>query len=524
MDSPTTTWLAFALFFIVAVTIKITSTIRQHPPTRRRRPPPPVSPGFPLLGDLPALLAKGPLELIRDRYTRLGSVFTVRVFHLKLTFLVGPEVSGHFYHGLDSEISQDEVSQFTIPTFGPGVAFDVDYATRREQFRFFGDAMKPAKLRSYAELMGREVEVSSCRTRVPGSLLTYIMYMIDLLQSHFARWGQSGTVDLKQEMEHVVTLMTSRCLLGAAVREKMFGEVGALLRELNDGMRLVTILFPHLPIPAHHRRDAARARLGEIFTDIVRSRKLELSRRRDAGDDRRHDDMLQCLIDARYKDGRGTTETEVVGMLVSALFAGQHNSSSAATWTGARLLTHTKHLRAAVAEQDRLVAAHRIDHDTLQEMGTLHRCVKETLRLHPPALMLLRHARRSFAVRGMDGREYEVPAGRAVASPLVIHNRMPQVYEEPDKFDPDRFGPRRAEDRAGGGVAPAYASFGAGRHLCVGEAFAYMQIKVIWSHLLRNFDMELVSPFPRTDWNVVMPGPKGKVMVSYKRRQLPATA
>ncbi|CAL5083544.1 unnamed protein product [Urochloa decumbens] len=502
MDSPTTTWLAFALFFVVVAAIKMTLTRRQQPAgsTRERRPPPPVSPGVPLLGDLPALLAKGPLELIRDRYTRLGSVFTVRVFHLKLTFLVGPEVSGHFYHGLDSEISQDEVSQFTIPTFGPGVAFDVDYVTRREQFRFFGDAMKPAKLRTYAELMVREVE------------------------SHFARWGQSGTVDLKQELEHVVTLMTSRCLLGAAVREKMFGEVGALLRELNDGMRLITILFPRLPIPAHRRRDAARARLGEIFTDIVRSRKLMS---RDAGDDRRHDDMLQCLIDARYKDGRGTTETEVVGMLVSALFAGQHNSSSAATWTGARLLTHTKHLSAAVAEQDRLVAArHGVGnhHEALQEMETLHRCVKETLRLHPPALMLLRHARRGFAVRALDGREYEVPAGSAVASPLVIHNRVPQVYEEPDKFDPDRFGPRMAEDRAGGGGALAYASFGAGRHLCVGEAFAYMQIKVIWSHLLRNFEMELVSPFPRTDWNVVMPGPKGKVMVSYKRRQLPTTA
>ncbi|KAG2637778.1 hypothetical protein PVAP13_2NG543200 [Panicum virgatum] len=481
MDLPTTTWpwLALALTFIFKVAVAIKTTRRRQRsaagPTVKRRPPPlPVSPGVPLLGDLPALLIKGPLALIRDHYTRLGSVFTVRLFHLKLTFLVGPDVSSHFYQGLDSEISQDEVSQFTIPTFGPGVAFDVDYATRREQFRFFGDAMKPVKLRTYAQLMVREVE------------------------SHFARWGQSGTVNLKQELEHVVTLITSRCLLGSAVREKMFGEVGTLLRELNDGMRLVTILLPHLPIPAHRRRDAARARLGEIFTDIVRSRKN--GRNDGRADDDCHD-ILQCLIDSRYKDGRGTTETEVVGMLVAALFAGQHNSSSAATWAGARLLTHTKHLRAAVEEQARVVARHggRVDYDVLLEMDTLHRCVKETLRLHPPALMLLRHARGSFSVRTRDGREYEVPKGHAVASPLVIHNRLPHVYEEPDKYDPDRFGPRRAEDKAGGALA--YMSFGAGRHLCVGKAFAYMQIKVIWSHLLRNFELELVSPFPKTDRN-----------------------
>ncbi|XP_062188728.1 obtusifoliol 14-alpha demethylase-like [Phragmites australis] len=490
MDLPRITWLLCAPFFIAVIATKIARR-QSAGPTTRRPPPPPVAPGVPLLGVLPALLVKGPLALIHDYYAKMGSVFTVRLFHMKVTFLVGPDVSSHFYQGLDSEISQDEVSQFTIPTFGPGVAFDVDYATRHEQFRFFGDAMKPVKLRTYVGVMVREVE------------------------SYFARWGQSGKVDLKHELEHLVTLIASRCLFGPAVREKMFGEVGALLRELNDGMRLITILLPHLPIPAHRRRDAARARLGGIFFEIVRSRKSGRVT---------ENDMLQCLIDSRYKDGRGTTETEVAGMLVSALFAGQHTSSSTGTWTGARLLTHTKHLRAAVDEQERIIARHGswIDYDVLQEMDTLHRCIKETLRLHPPALMLLRHARQSFNVRTRDGREYEVPRGHAVASPLVIHNRLAHVYEEPDKYDPDRFGRQRAEDRAGG--AFAYTAFGGGRHACVGEAFAYMQIKVIWSHLLRNFELELVSPFPETDWNVVMPGPKGKVVVIYKRRQLSTTA
>lgn len=452
--------------------------------------------GAPLLGILPALVMKGPLQAIHDAYKTMGSVFTVRLLHLQVTFLVGPEVSSHFYHGLDSEMSQDEVSKFTIPTFGPGVAFDVDLATRREQIRFFGDAMKPAKLRTYAPLMAHEVE------------------------EYFTKWGQSGTVDLKHELEHLVTLVASRCLFGDEVRGKMFGEVATHLRELNDGMRLVTILFPHLPTPAHRRRDRARARLGEIFSGIVRSR--EAARR---GGRSSYDDILQSLIDSRYKDGRATTETEVVGMLVSALFAGQHTSSSTATWTGARLLSpdNAAHLLAAVEEQERIMGRHGPDpghmgYEALQEMDALHRCMKETLRLHPPALTLLRHARRGFVVRSKEGEEYEVPAGRTVASPLVIHNRLPGLYRDPDRFDPGRFG---GPDK---GASLAYTAFGGGRHACVGEAFAYMQIKAIWSHLLRNFEMEMVSPFPETDWNVVMPGPKGKVMVSYKRRRMAAAA
>uniref|UniRef100_A0A453A7Y3 Cytochrome P450 n=4 Tax=Aegilops tauschii TaxID=37682 RepID=A0A453A7Y3_AEGTS len=121
-----------------------------------------------------------------------------------------------------------------------------------------------------------------------------------------------------------------------------------------------------------------------------------------------------------------------------------------------------------------------------------------------------------------EGVEYEVPEGRTVASPLVIHNRLPHVYRDPESYEPDRFGPGRGEDRAGGALS--YTAFGAGRHACVGEAFAYMQIKVIWSHLLRKFKMEMVSPFPETDWNVVMPGPKGKVMLRYNRRGMSTAA
>ncbi|MCD7467178.1 hypothetical protein HAX54_004455 [Datura stramonium] len=58
------------------------------------------------------------------------------------------------------------------------------------------------------------------------------------------------------------------------------------------------------------------------------------------------------------------------------------------------------------------------------------------------------------------------------------------------------------------------------RMAVLGEPFAYLQIKAIWSHLLRNFEFELISPFPEIDWNAMVVGVKGNVMVKYKRRKL----
>ena len=499
-DTWLTATMAIAVLPIVSVLIltatKIGRTIVGVAPPKRKGPP--VAEGAPLLGVLPAILTRSLQDVICDQHSKLGSVFTLSSLGVKVTFLVGPEVSAHFFHAAESDISVGDVYKVTVPIFGKGVGYDVDHDTRNEQHRFFADTLRPAKLRSHASLMVREVE------------------------EYFARWGQSGTVDLKQEVENVLLLIASRCLLGKEVRDHMHDEVSSLLRELIGGLHLVSLFFPYLPTPAHRRRDRARARLEEIFSRIARLRRSSSSAGRGAGDD--DHDMLQGLLDSRYRDGRGTTEAEVTGLLVALLFAGHHTSATVTTWTAARLLRHAEWLHAATEEQRRLLqrndqneATAVIDYDVLLRMDVLHRCVKEALRLHPVTPMILRRARRPFTVRAQDGAEYEVPEGRMLASPLVVNNLLQGIYREPDVFDPDRFAAGREEDRVGGDLA--YTSFGAGKHACMGEGYAYLQIKVILSHLLRNFELQLVSPFPETE-NMISMRPKGEVMVSYRRRPL----
>nr|GME08095.1 sterol 14-demethylase [Ipomoea batatas]GME19029.1 sterol 14-demethylase [Ipomoea batatas] len=454
-------------------------------PRSKKRLPPTVK-AWPVLGGLVRFL-KGPIVMLREEYAKMGSVFTLNLVNKNITFLIGPEVSAHFFKAPESDLSQQEVYQFNVPTFGPGVVFDVDYSIRQEQFRFFTEALRVNKLKGYVDQMVMEAE------------------------EYFSKWGESGEVDLKYELEHLIILTASRCLLGEEVRNQLFDDVSALFHDLDNGMQPISVLFPYLPIPAHRRRDRARKKLAEIFTNIISSRKRT---------GKAENDMLQCFIDSKYKDGRQTTESEVTGLLIAALFAGQHTSSITSTWTGAYLLCNGKYMSSVVDEQKNLMRKHgnKVDHDILSEMEVLYRCIKEALRLHPPLIMLLRSSHSDFSVTTKEGINYDIPKGHIVATSPAFANRLPHIYREPNTYDPDRFSPERDEDKAAGPFS--YISFGGGRHGCLGEPFAYLQIKAIWSHLLRNFEFELISPFPEIDWNAMVVGVKGKVMVRYKRRKL----
>ncbi|WVZ51250.1 hypothetical protein U9M48_002410 [Paspalum notatum var. saurae] len=482
---------AIALVFTAAVITKIArGRITVDPPSCKALPPPPVVTGSSIIRLLHTLLTKGFRWMIQEQYTKLGSVFTISFFGLKTTFLIGPEVSAHFYQGLESEISHGKTLEFTVPMFGKEVGYGLDITKRTEQISFYVDALKPSKLRCHVSPMLEEVE------------------------KYFGKWGQYGTVDLKQELEQLLMLISARCLLGNDVREKMFEEVFSVFHQLTqNGLHIMSILFPYALTPFTLRRDRAHTRLSKIFSEIVRSRK--------STSNQVEEDVLQKIIDSKYKDGHPTTEAEVKGLTLALLFAGMHTSTNSSRWTGARLLSHPQCMEAAVKEQEDIINKYggQIDYNILVEMSVLHCCIKEALRLHPPGPTLLRKVIKNFTVRTREGYEYEIPRGHIISSPLVMNNVLPYIYKDPDVYDPDRFRPGREEDKVGGKFT--YTTFGGGRHACAGEAYAYMQLKVIWSHLLRNFELMLVSPFPETDWRSFSLEPKGKMMVSYKRRALP---
>ncbi|KAK9794631.1 hypothetical protein WJX73_002662 [Symbiochloris irregularis] len=452
---------------------------------------PPVFEGLPFVGGILKFL-QGPMQLMKGGYQKYGEVFTVPVLHKKITFLLGPHASPHFYKASDDDMSQTEVYEFNVPTFGKGVVFDVDHKTRGEQFRFFAEALKSARLKLYVPLFVQET------------------------QDFFGKWGDSGIVDFKDVLADLIILTASRTLLGREVRENMFSQVTALLHDLDEGMKPISVLFPYLPIPAHNRRDRARAELSELFAKVIRARRADPER------NAREADLLASFCQARYSPaingGRELTEGEITGMLIAVLFAGQHTSSITSSWTGLYMIKHPDVWKEAVEEQRQVIRTHgeKLTLEALGDMPVLQRIITEALRLFPPLILLLRQCKRSFLVSTSNGHKYTIPKGHVVATSPAFQHRLPHIFERPDSFEPDRFADARAEDKA---MPFSFIGFGGGRHGCMGSNFAYLQIKTIWSVLLRNFEMELLDPFPQADYSSMVVGPTA-CRVQYTRRPL----
>jgi sterol 14-demethylase len=133
--------------------------------------------------------------------------------------------------------------------------------------------------------------------------------------------------------------------------------------------------------------------------------------------------------------------------------------------------------------------------------------------MYPPIIIMMRKVMNDFEFGG-----YEFPHGSMIfASPAVSHY-IPEVFADPHRFDPTRFLAPRSEDKAN---PMAYIPFGAGRHRCMGIVFAQLQLRALWSHLLRNFDFALVEgDVYEPDYSRLLVGPRHPCRLRYRRRKL----
>jgi sterol 14-demethylase len=444
------------------------------------KPVPMLSGGLPLLGHSIEFV-RGAIELLFRAQREMGEIAAFNVFNRKMVAVFGPEAHEAVFRAPDEQLSPSEAYKIMTPVFGKDVVYDAPPAKMAEQLKMLLPALKDKRMRTYGEAVVHETE------------------------TNVRPWGEAGVIDFVDFCRVLTNFTSSRCLLGKEFREGMNQEFAAVYHDLEQGVTPLAYINAHLPIPSFWKRDRARIRMVDMITRIVDARRRE---------GRTGEDFLQTLMESRYSDGRALSEHEITGLLLAGMFAGHHTSSVTTAWTLIELLRNPDVLGRAMAEVDRVFAGGaRVTHAALRELTFLESVVKEALRLHPPLFMLVRVVKKDFTYK-----QWFIPAGTwIVISPTVSH-QIASVFREPARFDPDRYAPPREEDKRDF----AYIAFGGGRHKCLGNAFAILQIKAILALLLGQFEFELHGDVIASDFHGLVVGPKEPCRVRYRKREQPS--
>jgi cytochrome P450 len=265
-----------------------------------------------------------------------------------------------------------------------------------------------------------------------------------------------------------------------------------------------------LPLPGKRRKRRAINMLHDMIEDIIR-------RRRGSRED--HGDLLSMLLLAvdEEGDGSGMSDQQARDEAITLFNAGHDSTAAALAWIWYLVAKHPAVETRLVEEVDTVLAGRAAGYGDVPRLPYTEMVVKEALRLYPPTWsMFPREAVASVEIGG-----YTIPKRSWVyIFPWVTH-RDPRFFENPAKFEPERFAPGRSDK------IPQYAyfPFGGGPRVCIGNTFATMEMILILASVLQEFRVKLAADQPEAEPEVMIAiRPKGGMRVLLHRRAEPAYA
>ena len=428
----------------------------------------PGDPGLPLLGHSLEMLRLG-LDYAMRRYRTHGPVSWASGFGVRLVSAAGPEATQVVLANKDKAYSQQGWTYFIGPFFKRGLMLlDFDehlYHRRLMQLAFTSD-----RLSGYMGQVGEVV-----RSGVDGWR---------------PRDGFPVYRALKQLTLDVATRVFTASSIGA--------DSDRLTRAFVDTVRAGTALV-RLPVGRWGAGLRGRRVLEEYFRRAIPAKRASDS-----------DDLFAALCHARTDEGETFTDTDVVNHMIFLMMAA-HDTSTIATSALVYYLGKHPDWQERVRSESLALGDEPLTVESLAGLPTLDLVLKESMRLVAPVPWMLRRTVRDTALLG-----HHVPAGTIVSTLSWMNHMLPEYWSDPFRFDPDRFGADRREDKS---HRFAYMPFGGGVHKCIGMHFGTYEVKTLVHELVRRFEWSVPAGY-EVRWDpTALPLPKDGLPISLRPRQ-----
>lgn len=417
--------------------------------------------GWPILGSLPEL-RRDPISFFGRALREHGDIAQMQMGHVRVHLVMHPDLVRH--------VLQDNNKNYDKSTRG---------------YKIMRGALGQGLLTSEGDfwLRQRRIAQPAFHKRRINAFATQILSatdaMLDRWQSQHNQHNKKA-LDISSELMALTLRVVTSTLFGADSDppvEQVAAALETTLRILNK--RTQSVFLPeNVPTPQNIKfRNALRV-IDDIVNNYIRARRANASER---------DDLLSLLIQARDEDtGESMTDSQLRDEAFTLFVAGHETTASALSWTFYLLSKHPDIARRLHAEVDSVLAGAPPTADNLTKLPYTAQVFDEAMRLYPPAWMIARRA-----INADTLGPYHIPADAyLLISPYITH-RHPDFWENPEGFDPDRFATKPDSSKSD---RPrfAYFPFGGGPRLCIGQAFALMEGRLILARIAQRFRLDLL--------------------------------
>lgn len=426
--------------------------------------------GLPLLGSTLDLL-RDPLGAATRRAEKYGPVFWSKILGKTMVTVIGPEAAETVLVNRDKAFANGPAWSFFIgPFFYRGIML-LDFEEHLHHRRIMQQAFSRKRLIGYHQGIG------------PG------------ISAGLDSWQPRDGFKVLPHVKQLTLDLATDVFVGVDMDRAEADRVNkAFIDAVKAGLAIVRFPVPGL---RWSRGLKARKVLEQFFNKHIAEKRAKGG-----------DDLFAALCEAETDDGMRFTDEDVVNHMIFVLMAA-HDTTTITMTTMAYYLAQHPEWQDRLREESLALGKPKLDFEDLDKLVGIDLVMKESLRLVAPVPGLPRHTVKDTSVLG-----YHVPAGVLVTISPNVNHHLPEIWPDPEKFDPERFAEDRREDKI---HQYAWEPFGGGVHKCIGVHFAGMQIKSLMHQMLLRYRWSVpegyVWPLDRT----TLPVPKDGLPVRLEK-------
>ena len=431
-------------------------------PSPSAAPLPPLVPGLPLVGSLPELSRLGMLEFIERHWPTLGDVFRARVGPRTLVVVVHPD-------GVERVLASNKENYIKGATYD-----SIRLLTGQGLLTLEGDAWKKRR---------RLEQPSFHRESIRKLVSTFASVTRGALESWRRRLPEGGVLEMHHEMMGLTLEVVGETLFGQRLSSE---DVDVSGRNFGEALQLVSergsspVRLPlAVPTPDNLRLRRALKLLDTQVHSIITRARIEPAK---------GPTLLSMLIDARDADtAEALTDKELRDEVITLFLAGHETTALLLTWGLILLGEHPEVVRRMRDEVQAVLGDREPTAEDLPKLPYLRQVIDEILRLRSPTWTVARDVVADDVICG-----HRVCKGERVLPISYLTHRHPEFWDEPQRFDPDRFSPERSKGRN----TWSYFPFSLGSRICIGNIFSLAEAQVVLAMLLQKVDFELALSAP----------------------------